>query len=200
MFNLKSIVLGAAVVFAGSIVLSSCGDGGKAAAEKAKADSVRIADSIAMVEMAEKAKQDSIAALPKTIAALASANGDVSVLVGHLTTAGLVATFDAPAEGGYTVFAPNNAAFEAAKATVDKVAGDAAKLSKVLQFHVVKGTSLSTDLKDGQELVTLQGEKLKVAIRDGKVTVNGIEVVAADMKASNGVVHVIGGVLVPKKL
>lgn len=198
MFNLKSIVFGAAVVFAGSIVLSSCGDGGKAAAEKAKADSVRVADSIAMVEAAAKAKQDSLDALPKTIAEVATANADLSSLVGALGTAELVETFKGA--GAFTVFAPNNAAFEAVKAAVEKVSADKAKLGSVLKFHVVEGSIKAADLKDGQELTTLQGEKLKVTVKEGKVTVGGAEVVAADVAASNGTVHVINKVLMPKKM
>jgi len=197
MFNLKSIVFGAAVVFTTSVVLTSCGDGGKAAAEKAKADSVRVADSIAMVEAAAKATADSIAALPKTIAEVATANADLSSLVTALGTAELVETFKGA--GAFTVFAPNNAAFEAAKATVEKVSKDKAKLASVLKFHVVEGSLKAADLTDGKELVTLNGEKLKVSVKEGKVMVNGAEVVAADVAASNGTVHVINAVLVPKK-
>jgi uncharacterized surface protein with fasciclin (FAS1) repeats len=197
MFNLKSIVFGAAVVFTTSVVLTSCGDGGKAAAEKAKADSVRVADSIAMVEAAAKATADSIAALPKTIAEVATANADLSSLVAALGTAELVETFKGA--GAFTVFAPNNAAFEAAKATVEKVSKDKAKLASVLKFHVVEGSLKAADLTDGKELVTLNGEKLKVSVKEGKVMVNGAEVVAADVAASNGTVHVINTVLVPKK-
>ncbi len=199
MFNLKSIVLGAAVVFATSITLSSCGDKEKAAKEKAMADSVRVADSMAMVEAAAKATADSIAAAaPKSISEVAGANADLSSLVGALTTAELVETFKGA--GAFTVFAPNNAAFEAVKAAVEKVSKDKAKLTSVLKFHVVEGSLKAADLTDGKELVTLQGEKLKVTVKDGKVMVGGAEVVAADVATSNGTVHVINKVLMPKKM
>jgi uncharacterized surface protein with fasciclin (FAS1) repeats len=150
-----------------------------------------------MVEAAAKATADSIAALPKTIAEVATANADLSSLVAALGTAELVETFKGA--GAFTVFAPNNAAFEAAKATVEKVSKDKAKLASVLKFHVVEGSLKAADLTDGKELVTLNGEKLKVSVKEGKVMVNGAEVVAADVAASNGTVHVINTVLVPKK-
>ncbi len=197
MFNLKSFVFGAAIVFAGSVTLSSCGDGGKAAAEKAAADSTRIADSIARVEAEAKAVADSIAALPKSIAEVAGANADLSSLVGALGAAELVETFKG--QGAYTVFAPNNAAFEAAKAAVEKVSKDKAKLASVLKFHVVDGSLKAADLTDGKELTTLNGEKLKVSVKDGKVMVGGATVVTPDVAASNGTVHVVDKVMMPKK-
>ncbi len=198
MFNLKSIVFGAAVVFSTSIVLTSCGDGGKAeAAAKAMADSTRMADSLATVARAEAEAAAAAAAMPKTIAEVASANADLSSLVGALGTAELVETLKG---GAFTVFAPNNAAFEEVKAAVEKVSKDKAKLASVLKFHVVEGPLKAADLTDGKELTTVQGEKLKVSVKDGKVMVNGAEVVAADVAASNGVVHVINKVLMPKKM
>ena len=197
MLNLKSFVFGVAIVFAGSVTLSSCGDGGKAAAEKAAGDSTRMADSMARVEVEAKRVIDSIAALPKTIAEVAGANADLSSLVAALGTAELVETFKG--QGAYTVFAPNNAAFEAAKAVVEKVSKDKAKLGSVLKFHVVDGSLKAADLTDGKELTTLNGEKLKVSVKDGKVMVGGATVVAADVMASNGTVHVVDKVLVPKK-
>jgi uncharacterized surface protein with fasciclin (FAS1) repeats len=67
----------------------------------------------------------------------------------------------------------------------------------ILTFHVVSGKALSGDLTDGQEIMTLQGNKLKVKIMEGKVYINGAQVVIADVKTKNGVVHVIDSVLLP---
>ncbi|MEP7254481.1 MAG: fasciclin domain-containing protein, partial [Ferruginibacter sp.] len=65
--------------------------------------------------------------------------------------------------------------------------------------HVVAGAVKAADLKDGQKVKTLQGEELTVSIKDGKVMINGANVTTADLTGSNGVVHVIDAVLMPKK-
>jgi uncharacterized surface protein with fasciclin (FAS1) repeats len=62
----------------------------------------------------------------------------------------------------------------------------------------VAGKIMAADLQDGQELTTVQGGKLKVSIKDGKVMINGANVVTADVSASNGVIHVIDKVFIPK--
>jgi DNA-binding LytR/AlgR family response regulator len=72
------------------------------------------------------------------------------------------------------------------------------KLQSVLKYHVVPGIYMAADLKDGQMLKTAEGETLKVSVKNGVVKINGATVVTADVSASNGVVHVIDGVLVPK--
>ena len=72
------------------------------------------------------------------------------------------------------------------------------KLSNVLTYHVVAGKIMAANLQDGQELTTVQGSKLKVSIKDGKVMIYGTNVITADVPASNGVVHVIDKVLIPK--
>lgn len=182
------------------ILVASCGDGGKAEKEKATQDSIRVADSIAMVEEQAQREADSIAALPKSIAETAMGVETLTTLVAALQQAELVETFKG--DGDFTVFAPTNDAFAAAQSTVDMLMKpeNKSKLQNVLKYHVVDGAALSTDLTDGQELTTLQGEKLKVSIADGKVSINGAQVVMADVEASNGVVHVINQVVVPKKL
>ena len=72
------------------------------------------------------------------------------------------------------------------------------KLSKILTYHVVSGKMKAADLKDGQELTTVEGSKLKVMVKDGKVMVGNAKVTTADISASNGVIHVIDKVLLPK--
>jgi uncharacterized surface protein with fasciclin (FAS1) repeats len=179
-----------------SMLITSCGDGGKAAKEKAMKDSVRVADSLAHV----KAVADSIAALPKSIAETAINTPNLSTLVAALTAGELVDVFKGTE--AYTVFAPTNDAFAAVQSTVDMLlkAENKSKLQNVLKYHVVAGTVKAADLKDGQELTTLQGEKVKVSLKDGKVYVGGAEVTNPDVAVNNGVVHMTNKVLVPKKM
>jgi len=101
--------------------------------------------------------------------------------------------------GPFTVFAPTDAAFADIQSEVDKLLKPESKekLSKILTYHVVGGKLEAADLKDGQELTTVEGSKLKVTVKDGKVTVGGANVTAADVSASNGVIHVIDKVLMP---
>lgn len=102
--------------------------------------------------------------------------------------------------GPFTVFAPTDAAFAAIQKDVDNLLKpeNKAKLSKILTYHVVSGKHMAADLKDGSELTTVQGEKLKVSIKDNKVMIGDAHVTTADVAASNGVVHLIDKVLMPK--
>ena len=127
----------------------------------------------------------------------------VSTLVAAVKQAGLVETLKGA--GPFTVFAPTNAAFD--KLPKGAVAGlmDPAskeKLKGVLTYHVIPGRLVAADLKDGQELTTVNGEKLHISVKDGKVMVsNGKDAPAtvqiADVISSNGVTHVIDGVVLP---
>ncbi len=134
-----------------------------------------------------------------SIAATAAASSDLSTLVTALQSAGLVSTLEG--EGPFTVFAPINAAFSGLDENVLAgllAAGNEELLSRVLTFHVVSGAAvLSTDLSDGQTFTTVEGGTLTVGVGGGAVTVNGAAVVAADVEASNGVIHIIDAVLVP---
>ena len=137
---------------------------------------------------------------PKDIVDVAIGSPDHTTLVAAVTAAGLVETLKGA--GPFTVFAPTNAAFAALPAgTVDGLLKPESKdaLTKILTYHVVAGAVKAADLKDGQKVKTLQGEELTVAIKDGKVTINGANVTAADLAGTNGVVHVIDAVLMPKK-
>ena len=133
----------------------------------------------------------------ETIAAVASGNADLSTLVAALTAGDLVTTLEGT--GPYTVFAPTNAAFSDIHSTVDTLLepGNKTDLQQVLTYHVVPGTYTAADLKDGQKLKTVEGQDLTVSVKDGVVKVNDATVEAADVNASNGVVHVINKVLVP---
>lgn len=139
-------------------------------------------------------------AAPKDIVDVAIGSPDHTTLVAAVTAAGLVETLKGA--GPFTVFAPTNAAFTALPAgTVEGLLKPESKdaLTKILTYHVVAGAVKAADLKDGQKVKTVQGEELTVSIKDGKVMINGANVTAADLSGSNGVVHVIDAVLMPKK-
>ena len=129
---------------------------------------------------------------------VAIATTDAKTLTAAVKAAGLVGTLQG--KGPFTVFAPTDAAFSAIQPEVDKLLKpeSKAKLSKILTYHVVSGKMKASDLKDGQELTTVEGGKLKVTVLDGKVTVGGAKVTTADINASNGVIHSIDKVLIPK--
>jgi len=136
-------------------------------------------------------------AAAQDIVAIASGNGQFKTLTKALGSAGLVTTLQG--KGPFTVFAPTDAAFAALpKGTVENLLKpeNKAQLTKILTYHVVPGSVLSTSLKSG-DVKSVEGSSLKVAVSTGKVTVGGANVVKADIKASNGVIHVIDKVLMP---
>jgi hypothetical protein len=102
-------------------------------------------------------------------------------------------------EGPFTVFAPTDAAFDALpEGTLDDLLADpTGALANVLKYHVVAAKALSSDLSDGQTITTLQGDDLTVTINGDGVFINDAQVTAPDIMASNGVVHVVNGVLIP---
>ena len=137
----------------------------------------------------------------KDIVDNAAGSADHTTLVAAVKAAGLVETLKSA--GPFTVFAPTNAAFAALPAgTVETLLKpeNKAKLAGILTYHVVAGAVKAADLKDGQKIKTVQGEELTVSIKDGKVTINGANVTAADLAGTNGVIHVIDAVIMPKKL
>ena len=131
----------------------------------------------------------------KDIVAIASESA--KTLAAAVTAAGLVETLKGA--GPFTVFAPTDAAFSAIQKDVDNLLKpeNKAKLTDILTYHVVSGNAMAADLEDGQELTTVQGGKLKVAIKGDKVMIGDAQVTLADVVASNGVVHVIDKVLMP---
>lgn len=133
-----------------------------------------------------------------TVVEIAVGSPDHTTLVAAVTAAELVETLNG--EGPFTIFAPTNAAFAALpEGTVESLLLEENKgtLTGILTYHVVAGNVLSGDLADGQVVETLQGGTLTVSIENGTVKINGATVVAADLQGSNGVIHVIDGVLLP---
>ena len=139
----------------------------------------------------------------KNLVQNASAAPSVSTLVAAIKAADLVDALSAA--GPFTVFAPTNAAFD--KLPKGAVAGlmdpaSKANLAGVLKYHVIPGRLVAADLRDGQELTTLNGEKLHIMVKNGKVMVsNGKDAPAtvqtADVISSNGITHLIDGVVLP---
>ena len=116
-------------------------------------------------------------------------------LVAAVQAAGLVDTLKGP--GPFTVFAPTDEAFaKIPKATLDGLLADKAALSKVLTYHVVSGKVMAKDVKAGK-VKTVQGQDLTVTTNMG-VMVDQSKVIATDVAASNGVIHAIDTVLMPK--
>ncbi len=130
----------------------------------------------------------------------AKAAGGFTTLVAALEATGLDETLSAP--GAYTVFAPTDKAFaKLPKGTVEALLKDPEKLKSILLYHVAAGEVFAADvlkLKNNTEVKTLQGSNIKV-FNKGGVRVNNAKVTATDIDATNGVIHVIDTVLIPRK-
>jgi uncharacterized surface protein with fasciclin (FAS1) repeats len=134
-------------------------------------------------------------AADKDIVDTAMAAGNFSTLATALTEAGLVNTLKGP--GPFTVFAPTDEAFaKLPPGTLDALLKDKAKLTAVLTYHVVPGKVTAAEVTKLQEATTVQGGKVRIGTTGG-VTVNDARVIATDVMASNGVIHVIDRVILP---
>jgi uncharacterized surface protein with fasciclin (FAS1) repeats len=135
--------------------------------------------------------------MKKDIVDTAVAAGDFNTLVTAVKAAGLVETLKG--EGPFTVFAPTDAAFAKVPTdTLNALLADKAALANVLTYHVVAGNVMAADVVKLTSAVTVQGQAVSIEVKDGKVYVDGAQVVATDIKASNGVIHVIDAVILPK--
>ena len=143
-------------------------------------------------------------AAKKTVVGVATGDKRFTTLVTLVKQAGLAQTLSA--KGPYTVFAPTNAAFaklkQNAPATYEAVATTPALLKQVLTYHVlakrVPSTAAVAAARQGASVKTVQGERIKLSLKAGKLVLNGTSrVIVADVKASNGVIHAIDTVLVP---
>lgn len=134
-----------------------------------------------------------------TIVEAAIGNEDFSTLVALVKHAGLVETLSG--EGPFTVFAPNNAAFaKLPKETVEALMSDAGKeqLAAILKYHVVPGAVKAADVVKLKEAKTALGQSAKIKVTDGKVYVDGAQVIATDIECANGIIHVIDSVILPQ--
>lgn len=126
----------------------------------------------------------------------AVAAGQFNTLVTAVKAAGLVDTLKG--KGPFTVFAPTDEAFAKLPAgTVDALLKDKAKLAQILTYHVVPGKVMAKDVKSGM-VKTVEGSALSVKAEGGGVMVDNAKVVKADIETTNGVIHVIDTVVLPK--
>jgi uncharacterized surface protein with fasciclin (FAS1) repeats len=133
----------------------------------------------------------------KDIVDTAVAAGSFKTLAKLLTDADLVTVMKGA--GPYTVFAPTDDAFaKVPKATLDALAKDKAKLQAVLKYHVLAGSLSSSDLKMLKDFGTVQGGRVKIGAQGATITIDDAKVVKPDVAASNGIIHVIDSVLMPK--
>ncbi len=133
----------------------------------------------------------------QNIVQTAAASGQFTTLASLLTKAGLVDTLSTG--GPFTVFAPTDAAFaKVPKATLDALAANPARLKSVLLYHVVPGRVTAADVVKLDSAKTLEGQSVAIKVADGSVYVDKAKVTTPDVMASNGVIHVIDSVLIPK--
>ena len=132
----------------------------------------------------------------KTIIDTATDAGKFTTLLNALKAASLTEMLRGA--GPYTVFAPTDEAFKhLAPGALNALLKDTKKLKAVLSYHIVSGTLAANEVKAG-DIKTLEGTPLLAGLVDGKVTVNGAKIVQADIDASNGVIHAIDAVIMPK--
>jgi uncharacterized surface protein with fasciclin (FAS1) repeats len=181
---MKLILIAAASAFA----LAACSP----ASEPAPAPEPVVVEETAVEPVVEEV-------MPTTIVDVAAGNPDFSTLVAAVQAAGLAETLSG--EGPFTVFAPTDAAFAALPAgTLDSLLLPENKdqLTAILTYHVVPGKTMSTDLPaTAADVATVNGKTVSVVAGAEGATVNGANITAADIEASNGVIHVIDAVILP---
>lgn len=142
--------------------------------------------------------QSAPAAPAGDIVQVAQAAGTFQTLLQAATAAGLVETLKG--DGPFTVFAPNDAAFaKLPPGAIERLLADRDALRSVLLYHVVPGRVMAADVTRAGSArpETAQGQTLNVRVQNGSVRVNDATVVAADVAATNGVIHVIDTVVMP---
>jgi transforming growth factor-beta-induced protein len=136
-----------------------------------------------------------------TVLDLAIEAGQFTTLVAAIEAAGLVETLEG--EGPFTVFAPTDAAFDAAfdtlGITAEELLADTATLAEILTYHVLPQAANSQLVAtlDGSTVPTVNGAEVSISVEGGQIMVNQATVVSADLEAQNGIVHVINAVLLP---
>ncbi|HBR54760.1 MAG TPA: fasciclin domain-containing protein [Flavobacteriaceae bacterium] len=195
-----------------AMLFAACDDGKKKEAEaKAEQEKMEMEAKMKADEEAKMMEAEKMKMRENSIASIAMKNENFSTLVAALKQADLATTF--MEEGEYTVFAPTNDAFAAVPAaSMDMLMNDdnKAKLQNLLKYHVVSGEwkadaviKAINDNNNAYNVTTLAGENLVLSLKDGKVMVKDgkgkmATVVMADVDASNGVIHAIDKVVMPK--
>lgn len=181
--------------FGAALVLASCGGGKKEDpnAAKLREDSLMAA---------EKARQDSLAALNTVVDLVETAKGDArfSTFVELMTSAGLAETLS-DANASFTLFIPTNEAFEAMdQKKLEALRTDLKKrqeLTDLISYHVVNGNLTAADLGNYNELDAMGEKVIKLTRKDGSTHVGGAAIIETDIACSNGTIHVIGSVMTP---
>jgi uncharacterized surface protein with fasciclin (FAS1) repeats len=185
----KSLIAGIAVA---ALALTGCA----AEVEEPAVDEVEET----VVEEVEEVEEPAVEEGPGTIVDVAVGAGTFTTLVAAVQAAGLVDVLSG--EGPFTVFAPTDEAFAALpEGLVDALLLEENLdiLQQILTYHVVSGAVFSTDVTTG-DVASVEGSTIAVEVTDAGVTVNGANVVAVDIEASNGVIHVIDAVILPPGL
>ena len=190
MFKTKKLLLALTIVV--SLIAAGCGSDG---------DETTVALSGNQTSQPPVETAPPVEAAPEDIVDVAISAGDFPTLIAAVQAAGLVETLKS--EGPFTVFAPTEDAFaaalEALGLTAEELLADVETLTAVLTYHVVPGKVMAGDLTGAMSMAvaTVQGAEISVTENNGAVTINEATVVAADIEASNGVIHVIDQVLLP---
>jgi uncharacterized surface protein with fasciclin (FAS1) repeats len=133
----------------------------------------------------------------KNIVETAVGAGQFGTLVTAVKAAGLVETLSGP--GPFTVFAPTDEAFAKLPAgTVEALLKDKAKLTSILTYHVVSGKYMAADVLKTSSLESVQGQKISISLKDGAPMADNAKIIKTDIVCSNGVIHVIDAVILPK--
>ena len=155
------------------------------------------AAAVAVAPVAALAESTSSMTAKQDIVDTAVAAGSFTTLATALEAAGLVDTLKGP--GPFTVFASTDAAFAKLPAgTVEGLLKDKAKLTSILTYHVVPGKVMAADVIKLDSATTVNGQSVTIKVVDGKVQIDNATVAQADIEASNGVIHVIDTVILPK--
>lgn len=136
---------------------------------------------------------------PQDIVSTAVAAGSFKTLAAALQAAGLVETLQG--KGPFTVFAPTDEAFaKLPKGTVEELLKpeNKEKLTAILTYHVVAGQVMAKDVVGLEKAKTVNGQSLTIKVKDGAVSIDNANVVKTDIVCSNGVIHVIDSVVLPK--
>jgi uncharacterized surface protein with fasciclin (FAS1) repeats len=133
----------------------------------------------------------------KNIVETAVGAGMFNTLVTAVKEANLVKTLSGP--GPFTVFAPTDEAFgKLPEGTIEALLKNKEKLTSILTYHVVAGKVMASDVVNLKSAKTVNGQSLTIMVKDGKVMVDKAMVIKTDIVCSNGVIHVIDAVLIPK--
>lgn len=161
------------------------------------ASAVLVAPTVATSAASAATSGKTPATAGKTIVQIASSDKQFSTLVSLVKAAGLVKALSGPTK--LTLFAPTNAAFaKVPKATVNKLVHNKALLIKVLEYHVIPGAVPASKVLTLKSAKTLEGASVTFRVKGKKAYVNNARITKTDIQASNGYIHVINAVLIPR--